>query len=63
MPETAIVPKGKDSIEIDVAVSLDAQPRKQNVQLTATAYVSGFEEELRASPVEVEVKKVEVPKK
>jgi len=63
LPEVATVPKGKDSVEIDIAVSLDAQARKQNLQLLATGDVSGFEEEVRASPVELEVKKVEVPKK
>jgi hypothetical protein len=62
-PETVTIPKGQTSVEFDVKVLTDAQPRKQNWSLLATADVSGFEEELRASPVEIEVKKVEPPKK
>lgn len=62
-PEVVTIPKGQMSVEFEVKAMPDAQPRKQNWQLTATAEVSGFEEELRASPVEIEVKKVELPKK
>jgi hypothetical protein len=62
-PETVTIPKGQAEVEFDVKATADAQPRKQNWQLTATADVSGFEEELRASPVEIEIKKVEPPKK
>jgi hypothetical protein len=62
-PETVTIPKGMYSVEVEVKAQADAQPRKQGWQLTATADVSGFEEELRASPVEIEVKKVEPPKK
>lgn len=62
-PETVTVPKGMASAEFAVKARPDAQPRRQNWTLTATADVGEFEEELRASPVEVEVKKVEVPKK
>ena len=57
LPETATVPKGQDAVEIDIAVSLDAQARKQGVQVLATADVDGFEEEVRGQPVEIEVKK------
>jgi hypothetical protein len=62
-PETVTIPKGQTSVEFAVTARPDAQPRKQNWSLTATGDVSGFEEELRASPVEIEIKKVEVPKK
>lgn len=62
-PEEVTIPKGQASVEFAVTARPDAQPRKQNWQLLATADVSGFEEELRASPVEIELKKVEVPKK
>jgi hypothetical protein len=62
-PETVTIPKGQWTAEVRVTATADAQPRKQNWQLTATADVSGFEEELRAGPVEIEVKKVEPPKK
>jgi hypothetical protein len=62
-PETVTIPKGQTSIEFDIKALFDAQPHKQNWQLLATADVSGFEEELRAAPVEIEVKKIEPPKK
>ncbi len=62
-PETVTIPKGQTSVEFEVKALADAQPRKQNWTFTATADVSGFEEELRAAPVEIEVKKVEPPKK
>lgn len=62
-PETVTIPKGQAFAEFEVKATADAQPRKQRWQLTATADVDGFEEELRAAPVEIEVKKVEPPKK
>lgn len=62
-PETVVIPKGAPSVEFAVRALPSAEARKQNWQLTATADVSGFEEELRAAPVEVEIKKVEPPKK
>jgi hypothetical protein len=62
-PETVTIPKGQTSIEFDVRSAADAQPRKQNWQFTATADVSGFEEEYRAAVVEIEIKKIEPPKK
>lgn len=54
LPETVTVPKGSDAVEIDIAVSPAAAARQQNLTVTATADVDGFEEEVRASvPVEV----------
>ena len=46
-----------------IKAEADASPRKQGLQTYATALVDGFEEELRASPIEVEIRKVEPPKK
>lgn len=63
LPETVTVPKDRAGVEIDIAVSADARPRQQPVQITATADVDGFEEEVRGQPVTVEVKKVEPPMK
>ncbi|MDB5312046.1 MAG: putative serine proteinase, subtilase family [Gemmataceae bacterium] len=63
LPETITVSKGQTRVEIAIAAAPDAQPRKQGIQVMATAEVDGFEEEVRGSPVEVEVKKVELPKK
>ncbi|HEY1191738.1 MAG TPA: hypothetical protein VGE74_29165 [Gemmata sp.] len=62
-PEKVTIPKGEAAVEFVVKALPDAQPRKQNWQLTATGEVSGFEEEQRAAPVEIEIKKVESPKK
>jgi hypothetical protein len=62
-PETVTIPKGQASVEFEVRATADAQPRKQGWSLLATADVNGFEEELRAGPVELEFKKVEPPKK
>jgi len=62
-PETLTIAKGESSVEFTAMAAISAQPRKQNINLNASAEVSGFEEELRASPVEIEIKKVDVPKK
>jgi hypothetical protein len=62
-PETVVIAKDQTFASFEVVATADAQTRKQNWSLTATADVDGFEEELRAAPVEVEVKKVEAPKK
>lgn len=62
-PEHLTVPKGATTVEFTVKTTADAQPRKQNITVHATGEVGGFEEEVRASPVEVEIKKVEPPKK
>jgi len=56
LPETMTVAKGADAAEVDIAVSPDAAARQQNLTVTATADVDGFEEEVRAS-VAVEVRK------
>ncbi len=62
-PEVLTIAKGQTTVEFTAKATMDAQPRKQNLSVNATAEVAGFEEELRASPVEIEIKKVEVPKK
>jgi hypothetical protein len=62
-PESVTIPKGQNSVEFPLKATLDAQPRKQNMNVMATGEVGGFEEELRGSGVEIEIKKVEVPKK
>jgi hypothetical protein len=62
-PETVVIPQGRDSVELAVAASPDAQPRRQLLNVHATGDVDGFEEEIRGQPIEIEVKKVEPPKK
>ena len=59
IPESVPVPKGATSVEIEIAAATDAQPRKQGLTVTATGDVDGYEEELRGSPVEIEIKKPE----
>jgi hypothetical protein len=62
-PETVTIPKGQASIEFEVRATADVSPRRHGWSMLATADVSGFEEELRATPVELEFKKPEPPKK
>jgi hypothetical protein len=62
-PEHLTVPKGQTTVEFTVKATADAQPRRQNIAIHATGDVGGFEEDVRANPVEVEIKKVEPPKK
>jgi hypothetical protein len=62
-PETVTIPKGQNSISFAVKAADDLQPRKQGMSIHATGEVNGFEEELRGQPIEIEVKKVETPKK
>ena len=62
MPATVIIPKGQVDIEIEIKADVDAAARKQNVQLSSSATVSGYEEEQRGS-LELEIRKVEAPKK
>jgi hypothetical protein len=59
LPESVMVAKGQASVEIEIGAEPDAQPRKQGITVTATGDVDGFEEELRGSPIEIEVRKVE----
>lgn len=56
-PETATIPAGETGVEIEVTVAPDAAPRKVGIPVTATGVVDGFEEEVRAPVVEVEVMK------
>ncbi|HXD84974.1 MAG TPA: hypothetical protein VN641_00665 [Urbifossiella sp.] len=62
-PETVTLPKGASSAAIDIAVSLDFQPRKQVITVRASGDVDGFEEEIRGAPIEIDVKKPPLPKK
>lgn len=62
-PETVTLPQEKSSVEFTVKASDDPQPRRQGINIHATGEVNGFEEELRGQPIEIEVKKIEPPKK
>jgi hypothetical protein len=63
LPPTVVIPKGQAGVDVPIAVEKDAAARKQNLQMTATATVDGFEEEVRFGALELEVKKVEDKKK
>jgi hypothetical protein len=63
LPEMVSIPKGREWVELDIAASSDAQPRQQGITVTATGDVDGFEEEVRNTPLTIDVKKVEPPKK
>jgi hypothetical protein len=62
-PESVTIPKGQSSVTFDVKAADDLQPRRQGLSVHATGEVNGFEEELRGQPIEIEVKKVEPPRK
>ncbi|MBN9521843.1 hypothetical protein J0H58_25560 [bacterium] len=62
LPETVTVAKGADAAEIAITASPDAPPRQQNLTVTAMGDVDGFEEEVRSSPLMVEVRAA-APKK
>jgi hypothetical protein len=62
-PETVTIPKGQNTVSFNVKAANDLQPRRQGMSVHATGEVNGFEEEIRGQPIEIEVKKVEPPKK
>ena len=62
-PEMVMIPKGQNTVEFSMKAADDAQPRRQSINIHATAEVNGFEEEIRGQPIEIEVKKVEAVKK
>jgi hypothetical protein len=55
-PETVMLAKGQSHLEIEVTATADAQPRKQGLSVLATGEVDGFEEEVRGTPVEIEIR-------
>ena len=56
-PEKVIIPTDADSVEVPVTVQTDTRPGRYAIALQATANVNGFEEEIRGSPVAIEVHK------
>jgi hypothetical protein len=63
IPEHVTIPKGSDGIDIPVSLAADLTPRQHRPSIHATALVSGFEEDVRGQLAEIDVKKVEPPKK
>jgi hypothetical protein len=63
LPQTVVVPRGETGVEIEVRALKDATPGRRSIQLSGTADVDGFEEEHRGGRLEIEVTKVDAPKK
>src|SRR5262249_53910282 len=63
LPERVVIPKGQSGVDIEVRAAADAQPAQPTLRFHATGQVDGFEEELTANLLTVEVRKVEPPKK
>ena len=62
-PERVTIPKGKDSVEVEVKVQPETPPGRRGISLSGTAEVDGFEEEVRGDRIEIEVPQPEKPKK
>jgi hypothetical protein len=60
--EAITVPKGQSTVDVKVAVAPTATARRVNLQVTATATVDGYEEEVRVPTVEIDVKPPEPTK-
>jgi hypothetical protein len=63
LPQMVVVQRGETGVEIEVKAAKDATPGRQSVQVSGTADVDGFEEEVRGVRLELEVTKADVPKK
>ncbi len=62
-PEMVTIPKGQDSVEVEVKVQAETPPGRRGISLSGTAEVDGFEEEVRGDRIEIEVPQPEKPKK
>lgn len=56
LPETAEIPKGQPSVEIEVKVAADTKPGKYRLRFPVSGFVGPFEESLNGPEVEIEVK-------
>lgn len=63
LPEEIVIPKGQTAIPFEVAIPADTNPRTYNLQALSSGEVAGYEEEIRASVLSIEVRKPDVPKK
>jgi hypothetical protein len=63
LPEKVVIPKGQDTIEVAVQVAPDALPGRLGVPLLGSAIVGKYEEEQQGAPMNIEVRKPELPKK
>jgi hypothetical protein len=63
LPAQVELPRGQDSIEIEVTVPPNANPGRVQLRARCVANVGEFEEEQQAQLVEIEIPKPEAPKK
>lgn len=63
LPETVMIPKGQTGVDVEVRAVADAAASRQSLQAHATGIVDDFEEEHRGNLIEIEIRKVEAPKK
>jgi hypothetical protein len=62
-PEKVVIPRGQAGVEVEVRAEAGAAPGRRSVGLSGTADVDGFEEEQRGGRFEIEIPKMETPKK
>jgi hypothetical protein len=63
LPETLTLPAGQSAAMLTVQVAPDANPTRYNIQAHAHGAVGGFEEEIRVTLLELDVRHPEAPKK
>lgn len=63
LPATLELPRGQDSVDLEVKVPADLTPRKLGIRIRSVATVGAYEEELQTQLAEIEVRKPEAPKK
>lgn len=63
LPDKIVIPRGQLGVDVEIIVAPDRSPGRQNINLTATAEVNGFEEEQRGSRLDIEVTKSAAQKK
>lgn len=62
LPATVLIPRGVASFDLDVKIPADLMPRRLGIRGRSVATVGEFEEELQAELVNIDVRKLEVPK-
>lgn len=63
LPATVELPRGTDSLDLEVKVPADLTPRKLGLRIRSVATVGAYEEELQTQLAEIDVRKPEAPKK
>jgi hypothetical protein len=63
LPASVQIPRGQAGVELEVKVPPDLAPRRLQVRATSTATVASFEEELRTTLLDIDVRKPQPAKK